>query len=106
MDGPCCVVLCTFPDESTAATIGRTLVDERLAACVNVVPAIRSIYRWQGQVQEDGEALALVKTTAAGFPALRDRLLALHPYDCPECIALPVTAGHPAYLEWIAASVA
>jgi len=76
-------------------------VQERLAACANLVPAIHSIYWWEGRVQEDGEALLLVKTTRDRFEALRDRVLALHPYQVPEVLALPVAAGSASYLEWI-----
>ncbi|HEY6001683.1 MAG TPA: divalent-cation tolerance protein CutA [Anaeromyxobacter sp.] len=97
------VVLVTVPTPDRAAEIARTLVEERLAACGNVVPGLRSIYRWEGKVQEDDEALLLLKTTRARFEALRDRVLALHPYEVPEVIALPVEAGSAAYLGWIAA---
>jgi len=79
------------------------LVEERLAACVNVVPGLRSLYRWQGKVHEDAEALLLLKTTAARYQALQERLRALHPYELPEIVAVPVSAGLPAYLEWVAA---
>jgi periplasmic divalent cation tolerance protein len=96
------VVLVTTPTPERAAEIARALVEERLAACGNVVPAIRSIYRWEGKVQDDGEALLVLKTTRARFEALRDRVLALHPYQVPEVIALPVEAGSAAYLAWIA----
>jgi periplasmic divalent cation tolerance protein len=97
------VVLVTAPTAERAAELARTLVEERLAACGNVVPGLRSIYRWEGKVQDDAEALLLLKTTRARFDALRDRVLALHPYQVPEVIALPVEAGSAAYLEWIAA---
>jgi len=96
------VVLVTAPTPERAAEIARALVEERLAACGNVVPGLRSIYRWEGEVQHDEEALLLLKTTRARFDALRDRVLALHPYDVPEVIALPVEAGSAAYLAWIA----
>jgi periplasmic divalent cation tolerance protein len=97
------VVLVTAPTPERAAEIARTVVSERLAACGNVVPGLRSIYRWEGKVQEDEEALLLLKTSRARFDALRARVLALHPYDVPEVIAVPVEAGSAAYLEWIAA---
>jgi periplasmic divalent cation tolerance protein len=97
------VVLVTAPSPDQAAEIARALVEERLAACGNVVPAIRSIYRWEGKVHEDAEALLVLKTTRGRFEALRDRVLALHPYDVPEVIALPVEAGSADYLAWIAA---
>ena len=78
-------------------------MEERLAACGNVLPEVRSIYRWEGQVREDAEALLVLKTTRARLDALRDRVLALHPYQVPEVIALPVEAGSAPYLAWIAA---
>ncbi len=97
------VVLVTVPTPERATEIARALVGERLAACGNVVPGVRSVYRWEGKVQEDDEVLLVLKTTRARFEALRDRVLALHPYDVPEVIALPVEAGSAAYLAWIAA---
>lgn len=97
------VVLVTAPTPERAAEIARAVVGERLAACGNVVPGLRSVYRWEGKVQEDDEALLVLKTTRARFDALRDRVLALHPYDVPEVIALPVLAGSAAYLDWIEA---
>lgn len=99
------VVLVTTPSADVAAELARTLVGERLAACGNVLPGLRSIYRWQGAVQEDAEALLILKTTRARFEPLRDRVLALHPYEVPEVIALPVEAGSAAYLDWIASSL-
>ena len=84
--------------------MARALVEERLAACGNVLPGLRSLYRWEGKVQDDAEALLLLKTTRRRFPALRARVLALHPYEVPEVLALPVEGGHPAYLDWIATS--
>ena len=95
------VVLVTVPTAERAAEIARALVEERLAACGNVVPGVRSIYRWEGKVQDEGEVLLVLKTTAARFPALRDRLLALHPYEVPEVLALAVEAGAERYLTWI-----
>ena len=97
------VVLVTTPSPERAAEIARALVEERLAACGNVVPGLRSIYRWEGKVQDDAEALLVLKTTRARFEALRDRVLALHPYEVPEVLALPVEAGSARYLAWIAA---
>jgi periplasmic divalent cation tolerance protein len=94
------VVLVTCPPDK-AQGIARILVEERFAACVNVVPAVHSIYRWNGEVQSDGEALLLIKTTASRFDALRQAVLKHHPYELPEVIALPITAGHAPYLEWL-----
>ncbi len=96
------VVLVTAPSAEKAADIARALVEERLAACGNVVPSVRSIYRWEGKVQDEAEALLVLKTTRARFPALRDRVLALHPYQVPEVLALPVEAGSEGYLAWVA----
>ncbi len=96
------VVLVTTPTPERAAEIARAVVEERLAACGNVVPGVRSVYRWEGRVQEEAEALLVLKTTRARFEALRDRLLALHPYGVPEVLALPVEAGSQRYLDWIA----
>lgn len=92
---------CSCPDDERAAHIAQTLVAERLAACVNRLPGVASTYRWRGEVVTDAEALLLIKTTAARFEALRARLLALHPYELPELIAMPVEHGHDAYLAWV-----
>ena len=100
------VGLCTFPDRDTAVALARTLVDERLAACVNLLPGALSIYRWESEVEQAEEVLAVIKTTADRLPALMARLRALHPYDCPELIALDAVAGLPAYLDWVRASCA
>jgi periplasmic divalent cation tolerance protein len=97
------VVLVTAPGADEAARIARAVVEDRLAACGNVVPGLRSIYRWKGAVQEDAEALLVLKTTRDRFEALRARVLALHPYEVPEVIALPVEAGSAPYLAWISA---
>lgn len=94
----------TCPDAATAERIARALVDARLAACVNLLPDVRSVYRWDGDVVVDDEVLLMIKTTPAQLPALRDRLVALHPYEAPELIALPVADGLPAYLQWVADS--
>lgn len=98
------VVLVTAPGEEKAVELARMLVEERLAACVNVVPRLRSIYRWEGRVQDDAEAMLVIKTRAGLFEALRERVVALHPYTCPEVLALPVREGHGPYLDWLAGS--
>lgn len=98
------VVLCTFPDAQKAADIAKLLVEERLCACVNLVPPVRSIYAWQGAIQDDTETLAVIKTSAERFEALAKRIVELHPYEVPEVIALPVVGGHAPYLAWLADS--
>lgn len=97
------VVLVTMPDGDTAARAGRTLVEEKLAACVNIVPGLRSIYEYGGKLCDDAEVLCLFKTRRTLYPALRDRLAALHPYEVPEIIALTLAEGNAAYLAWLAA---
>ena len=99
------VVACfsTFPSEEKAAEIARTLVGEGLAACVNLIAPVRSIYRWNGEISDDREVLAIIKTTRERFASMKDRLVALHPYEVAEVIALPVEAGHLPYLSWVAA---
>lgn len=95
------VVLVTVGSESEAETIAGALLDERLAACVTIGGPIRSVYRWQGRIADDREWQLVIKTRAALFDALADRVRALHSYDVPEIIGLPVTAGSPTYLEWL-----
>ena len=95
------LVLSTFPSPEKAAEVARVLVDEQLCACVNLVPQIRSIYRWQGAVSDEAETLALIKTTREAEGALRARLVELHPYEVPEVVAFRVSAGLPAYLQWV-----
>jgi periplasmic divalent cation tolerance protein len=96
----------TCPDAETAARIARTLVEERLAACVNRLPGVASTYRWQGEIHEDAEVLLVIKTTRERFDALRDRLAELHSYEVPELIAFEIADGLPAYLEWLARETA
>ena len=100
------VVLVTAPDVETARSIARSLVDERLAACGSIVPAITSIFRWQGAVQEEAESLLVLKTSADRVPALSARVTELHPYDVPEVLALSVDAGLQPYLDWLGACLA
>ena len=95
------VVFATFPDVDTARRIVRILVEERLAACGNLVPGVESIYRWQGQIETSAEVLAVLKTDLGHYRALEARLLALHPYEVPESLALRVEEGSPAYLRWL-----
>ncbi len=95
------LIFCTCPDQTTAERIAETVVRERLAACVNLVPGLTSIYRWEGQIQRDTELLLLVKTRAAVYPLLEARIRELHPYQVPEIIALPIQTGSATYLDWI-----
>jgi periplasmic divalent cation tolerance protein len=99
------LVLSTVGSEAEARKIANALVERNLAACVNVIPQIESIYRWQGKVESSREWLLLIKTTAEKFGGLRDAIRELHSYDLPECIAVAVDDGSPDYLQWIAESV-
>ena len=96
------ICFCTCPDAASAERIATALVQERLAACVNIVSGLRSVYRWQDQVEAADEVLLLIKTHADTYPALQARLLALHPYELPELLAVEAAAGLPAYLDWVA----
>ncbi len=95
------LVLCTCPNQECAIRIAERLVEERLAACVSLVPGLTSIYRWQEAIQRDAEVLLLIKTVARRFAALAEALRGLHPYEVPEIIALPIDAGLPDYLTWM-----
>lgn len=99
------VVLVTVPDTGAAEVLVRTLVEEGVVACGNILPGITSLYRWQGAVERATEALVVFKTTAAGAARLTERVPELHPYDVPEVLVLPVEAGHRPYLDWIAKNV-
>jgi periplasmic divalent cation tolerance protein len=94
-------VLCTCANEEDAVRIANTLVAERLAACVNILPGIRSVYRWREQIESEQEILLIIKTAQHRFAALRDRIVALHAYETPEIIALPVVAAFEKYLTWL-----
>ena len=100
------LVLVTCANEEQGASIARTLVGERLAACVNIVGQVRSIYRWQGKVEDDRETLLLVKTGKALLPRLERRVRELHTYDVPEIMALSFDRGSKPYLDWLLGSVA
>jgi periplasmic divalent cation tolerance protein len=95
------LVLTTFPADGDAEALARTLVTERLAACVNVLPPMRSIYRWKGALEDASERQLVIKTTAARVPELQLRLKTLHPYEVPEFLVLPITEGSPDYLSWL-----
>ncbi len=97
------ICLTTCPDHDAADRIASALVDERLAACVNIVPGIHSTYRWQGEVIRGKEWLLVIKTTRDRMDALRARLPELHPYELPELLAVEPTDGLPAYLDWVRA---
>jgi periplasmic divalent cation tolerance protein len=99
------IILSTAPDAEAALRLGRALVEERLAACVNVVPGVRSVYRWREAVEEAAEVLLVIKTTAAVAPALAARIEELHPYETPEVLAFDPTGGAASYLQWIADGV-
>jgi periplasmic divalent cation tolerance protein len=99
------LVLTTVARAEDAEKIAEALVEKRLAACVNVLPGVRSIYRWKGAVERDEERLLVVKTRADRFDALREAILSLHPYEVPEVVAVPIEAGSPAYLRWLDESV-
>ena len=96
------IVITNCPDEETANHIALAVVEARLAACVNILPRVQSIYRWQGAVESAVEVPLLIKTTTATYPALEAAIRERHPYEVPEIIALPISAGLPAYLNWVA----
>ena len=99
------VVFTTFPDQDTARRIVRTLIEERLIACGNLVPGVESIYRWKGEVETSNEVFAVLKTHQGKYVAMEDRLKELHPYEVPECLALPVSDGLRDYLNWVTETV-
>ena len=100
---PAVVIHCTCPDDATADRIATALVEERLAACVQRLPGLRSTYRWEGRVEQADEVLLLIKTAAARIPQVFDRVRSLHPHDVPELLALDVRDASPAYLDWVLA---
>jgi periplasmic divalent cation tolerance protein len=103
--GSVLVVLSTFPDADAARAAATALVGESLAACVNLLPGIQSIYRWEGLIESGIEVLAVIKTTAARYPALEARLRTLHSYQVPEILALPASDILPDYARWLHQSV-
>ena len=100
MAGNQLVTLCTVPDKAAGEKLARALVEERLAACVNLVPGLSSTYRWEGKIVTEAECLLIIKS-AAPFEKLRARIKALHPYEVPEIIAIPISEGDEAYLRWL-----
>lgn len=101
-----CFVYVTAPDRDVALRLGRALVAERLAACANVLDNMTSVYWWEGEVQEDGEAVLVLKTRAELVEALTAQVKALHPYDCPCVVSFAIAAGNPDYLDWLRAETA
>jgi periplasmic divalent cation tolerance protein len=95
------IVLTNCPDVEVADRIARTLVEQKLAACVNRMPAVDSVYRWQGAVERTVEVPLLIKSTRERLPEVQEAIRALHPYEVPEILAIPVVAGLPAYLRWV-----
>jgi len=99
------LVLSTCPDKACAERIAESLVTQRLAACVTILPQITSIYRWQGKIEKDSEVMMLIKTSTACYPALESALKQQHPYELPEILAVSVDEGSPDYLAWITTSL-
>ncbi|HEX7260704.1 MAG TPA: divalent-cation tolerance protein CutA [Luteolibacter sp.] len=99
------LVFCTFPDVTSARQIGTVLVERQLAACVNLLPAVESVYRWQGKVETAAETLAIFKTTAAAFPEFQRVLGEMHPYEVPEIVAVEPAAVAESYAAWVAGEV-
>ena len=97
------LVFTTLPTPDKAADLARMLVEEGLVACGNILPAVRSIYRWEGKMQDENEVMLLLKTRAEHLERLKLRILEVHPYEVPEVLAIPVESGYRGYLEWIAA---
>ena len=96
-----CLVYCTVPDNGTAQEIAKTIVNERLAACANILPPMQSFYWWEGKIDSAEEHILIAKTRSELFERLRARIQSLHPYSCPCIIALPIEAGHAPFLNWI-----
>ncbi|MEK0446502.1 MAG: hypothetical protein RLZZ399_1823 [Verrucomicrobiota bacterium] len=104
-DGAVLVALATFPDMGTARRVAEVLVGERLAACVNLIPGLESVFEWEGRVQTSGEVGGWIKTSVERFPALAERYRALHPYEVPALVTLRVEGGLDTYLDWVRASL-
>lgn len=99
------IVLCTVPDDAIARQIASALIEERLAACVNIVPGISSVYCWEDTIETAAELLLIIKTTTAVYMQLQNRIRALHPYELPEIIAVALDRGLPEYFSWIRTSL-
>ena len=104
MSSEYCLVLCTCPDSQAADAIAAKLVDAGLAACVNIVPGLRSVYIWKGARETAQEHLLIIKSRKAAYAGIETAILSLHPYELPEVISVPIEAGLPAYLQWIGES--
>lgn len=105
-DSDVLLVLSSLPDQATAQQLARTLIERRLSACVSVLAPCTSVYRWKDKVEEAAEIPLLIKTTAGRYAELESTLRALHPYELPEIIAVPVLRGLPGYLDWVAGETA
>ena len=101
MEAEYCIVLCTCPDPASADKIAKSLVSEQLAACVNIIPGIKSVYTWQGETTSSQELQLIIKSRYEYFATLQRRINTLHPYELPEIVAVPIVAGLPEYLTWI-----
>jgi periplasmic divalent cation tolerance protein len=99
------IVLCTIPDRETAELIAGTLVSEQLAACVNILPGVTSMYRWQGAIEQSEELLLIIKTSQKVWPMLEAQIQALHPYELPEIVAVPIKTGEAEYIQWLENSI-
>ena len=95
------VTISTVPSPETGRQIAHALIESRIAACVNIVPGLQSIYHWQGKIEESEESLLIIKTTGEVLKQLTEKILEMHPYDCPEVLSFDIRTGNPAYLDWI-----
>ena len=100
------IIFCTCPDKKTAESIARQLVEAQLAACINILPSVTSVYQWQGEIETAQEHLLLIKSRNDKYPELENRIQALHPYELPEIVAVSIDHGLPDYLKWIDACLA
>ncbi len=105
-DAQILIVMSNAPDKATAHALARALTEAKLAACVNVLPGVQSVYRWQGQIEQTDEVALLIKTTRQNYAQLQQLLVSAHPYDVPELIAWPITEGYAPYLHWVATETA
>jgi len=99
------IVLCTTPDRESAELIANTLVTEKLAACVNILPGVTSVYSWQGAIEQSEELLLIIKTSQTVWPMLEAQIQALHPYELPEIVAVPIKTGEAEYIQWLENSI-